>query len=51
MNKNFIRWIYIVLVVVLVGSYYAGGATGFRMLSIGSTITAVTAGSALVRHK
>gem|GEM_PF-4977853 len=51
MKKNLGRWIYIALVAALVGSYYAGGATGFRLLSIGSTISAVTTGSAAVRHK
>lgn len=45
------RIIYIIILVAALGGYFAGGATGFRMLSIGSTISAVVAGPTLIRHK
>ena len=46
-----IRLIYLIVVVVLLGGYFAGTATGFRMLSTGSTITAAVIGPRLVQHK
>lgn len=51
MNTKRFRLIYIIIVVALLGGYFTGGATGFRLLSIGSTISAVVAGPALVQHK
>ncbi len=50
-KSNRFRLIYIIIVAALIGGYFTGGATGFRLLSAGATISAVVAGPALIRHK
>ncbi len=49
-TKRF-RLIYILIVAALIGGYFTGGATGFRLLSAGATISAVVTGPTLIRHK